>query len=250
MKVSFAQNLVLNPSFENYHSLPYMYTKLDSFFCNGWFNPNESTPDFFTPEAMLGEFGVPYNAFGKHLPFDGKCYIGMGLLKWDGAMEFISGTLIEKLERGNKYKLIFYIKSAGNSSRFFAKNVGVKFSQKRYVIPGIPVYQDLFLYNTVKADFSHNEFLTDTTWQKIEGEYVAKGDEQYFTIGIFHAHEWNLESRIDKYFNVYRKPKKKEKFLCKNQDVLLLNPTYKHNENFNIEDAYYFIDNISVELIE
>lgn len=251
-KMGYSQNLVLNPSFEEYYTLPYMYTTLDSFFCTNWYNPVESTPDFFTPEAMIGEFGVPYNAFGKHLPFEGKCYIGMILMESNGYVEHISGTLSEKLEKGKKYNVKFYVKSAGPSSRFYAKNIGIKFSNVKYVLPSHDwgFYKSMFKNKKIKADFSYNEFLTDTTWQKIEGEYIANGEEEYFTIGIFYNAEWNLEDRIDKYMKVYSKPKKKEKFLCRNQDVLLLNPNYKENENFDTESAYYFIDKISVELIE
>lgn len=248
---SFSQNLVLNAGFEEYHTEPYLYTKLDSFFCYDWYNSLESTPDFFTTEATIGEFRLPYNSFGKVLPYSGESCIGLCLINWQGYMEHLSGTFKEKLDKGKKYIIKFYIKSGGDGSRFFAKHIGIKFSNEKYIFDRTlwGFYESVFKRNKIIADFSYNEFITDTAWQLIEGEYIAKGGEEYFTIGTFYNEDWDLIKKIERYMKINLKPKKRERFWCKNQDMLLVNANYITNKLFD-NGSYYFIDNVSVELKE
>lgn len=249
LNTCIGQNLVLNSSFEEYHTQPYLYSVLDSFFCYDWYNPLESTPDFYTTEALVGEFRLPYNAFGKISPYDGKSCVGLILLNWQGYMEHLGGILMKKLEKGKTYIIKLQIKSAGNGSRFFAKHIGIKFSNEKYIFNKATwgFYDGVFKTNKIRADFSYNEFITDTAWQLIEGEYIAEGGEQYFTIGTFYNEGWDLTNKIQHYMKINLKPKKREKFWCKNQDILLVNSNYSPN-NFLTDESYYFIDNVSVEL--
>lgn len=245
---SNAQNLVLNPSFENYRELPYLYTTLDSFFCKGWYVPSESSPDYYHKNSGIPDLGIPYNLFGKHPAKTGDAYIGIIPIVWDGYMEHITGTLKTSLEKGENYIISFNIRFAGNTCFFFASNIGVYFSDTRFPLNGysIPFYDELLLPEIV-SNIKEESFVKDTGWYEIRRNYTANGSEKYFTIGIFYEVDWNMENKTEHFIQLKLNSKNRQKFYEKNQNILQINPNYKMNPSFGDEVPYYFIDDVTIE---
>ncbi|MCE9539031.1 MAG: hypothetical protein K8R85_07425 [Bacteroidetes bacterium] len=82
-----AQNLVPNPSFEQYSSCP--NTECGISLAAGWYSAGY-TPDYYnscgSPSGPF-EFGVPQNAVGYQHPASGNAYVGIAT--WGGGFENI-----------------------------------------------------------------------------------------------------------------------------------------------------------------
>lgn len=69
-----AQNLITDPSFEDYYGCPNSNGQLDSL--KHWFTVTE-TPDYFNVCAAGTIAGVPLNQAGNQYPKTGNGYIGL-----------------------------------------------------------------------------------------------------------------------------------------------------------------------------
>src|SRR6516162_361034 len=78
VQVSFAQNLVPNPSFEQYYECPGSYNPQGSTrnFAPGWVSPTQGTPDLFN-RCSFGNAGVPHNWAGMAHAHKGYGYSGI-----------------------------------------------------------------------------------------------------------------------------------------------------------------------------
>ena len=226
-------NLVNNGSFENLKDKkPKKLGGIGS--VNGWFSPTGVKADFYSqdlnsivdpaknstvdPTKKRPIIGVPENTFGQEDAKNGKCYVGIGTYltgKKQSARSYISGELTTKLTKNNTYCIEFWV-SLAEGSKYASNNIGVIFEQKRP-----PEGKEPVLYNG-KADVIHPENTVVNSangWYKICGTYVAKGGEQYITIG-------NFESNA----KTTNEPFKQSKL----------------SKATAIQAAYYYIDNVIV----
>ena len=254
------QNLVLNPSFEEYLSLPlnnFVDPLVYDFYCKYWYSSDCTSPDYYNSDNENKYFSVPENLFGYHPAKSGNGYVGICLFYWAGSMEHISGELIKPLIKDKKYRVSFYIRYVGASSYFISKDIGAYLSIKKYPFNDLLTrwYPLVFDENHIAQIKNNNGFLkNDTLWKLISGVYVAKGGEKYITIGMFYQE--GLNKRINKFIhnhldNHYNFSEKERKFFKKNQDILLINPNYYVSNEYlmkiqQIVMSYYFIDEVSV----
>jgi outer membrane protein OmpA-like peptidoglycan-associated protein len=218
-------NLVNNGSFENLKDKkPKKLGGIVS--VDGWFSPTGVKADFFSEElnSIVDEakkrpiIGVPTNTFGQEDAKNGKSYVGIGTYltgKKQNARSYISGELNTKLTKNKTYCIEFWV-SLAEGSKYASNNIGVLFEQKR---PSEG--KDPGLYNG-KADVIHPENTVVNSangWYKICGTYVAKGGEQYITIG-------NFESNAKTSNEPFKQP--------------------KQSKATAIQAAYYYIDNVIV----
>ena len=249
---SYSQNLVENPSFEDFYSEVTQSTK-DSFICKNWLIPNKSSPDYFNRINTEDRFGVPINIFGSHSAFSGKAYLGLCLFKWDGYLEQITGTLKETLKKDSIYKISLTVRFSGKISYLCSNKIGIKFHSEKsiYFINEKPWYDKMYR-SEITADLEFNISSTcDTIWEVYNGFYKAFGDEKYFSIGLFYQSDLDVLSLIKEYRKAWPKGEKFEKRFYKryNKNPLVsVNKDYEPNENLKAKMAYYFIDDISVEL--
>lgn len=216
-----AQNLVKNPSFEE--------TKRCTAFIGEfnvnmkyWSAPTLGTTDLFDP-CLNGESGVPNNYNGVQIAKEGEKYAGFYLFSDDNYREYVQGVLYQKLKKGAKYKISFYV-SLAEKSDFAIKNIDFLLSEKRLYPPLFREISDKQLkkintenYNIYRID--NNEFYTNKyNWVLISQEFEARGNERFFIIGNFYKN-----SKTDK-VAVSRK------------------------NNFNM--SYYYIDMVSIEPLE
>ena len=217
-------NLVVNGDFEEYNFCPDGLEGILWEACVGWNSPIQTTPDYFHPcnydFPWGGTVGVPNNFVGYQMPKSGSAYAGFhswfiynfgeGYKVW---IEFIQGTLIEKLCSNKVYKVEFYL-SLADSVAFATSRIGISFSESKRWLPtqnGNNFTPDL-INNT------GNHYADSNNWMLFSGYYLAKGFEKYFIIGNFEKDEYNPDTLRTKYVGVY-----------------------------DFESGYYYIDNVSIK---
>ncbi len=209
-----AQNLVVNPGFEQYYRLP-NYLFLSNQFHNyvkGWFCPIDGTPDYFHRHAK-GIVKVPDNFIGHQEPHSGDAYAGMILMVNNGS-EYLESKLKSPLKKDSLYCLSLYISLADKSTHMVDK-IGIYLSREKLSRTGWRI-----LSFVPQVQNKSGNMLSDSiNWTLIKGLYLSQGGEQYITIGNFKTAE---------------KSNYRETFV---KDFYI---PFKYN-------AYYYIDDIGVE---
>jgi gliding motility-associated-like protein len=199
-KLFAQQNLVPNPSFEEYVACPENARAFDTSrtipkTLKHWFNVNPGTPDYYHKCSPAANYQVPKNVMGFQLAKSGNAYVGLlalyGPIRENPnsnlySREYISCKLVKTLEAEHLYEVTFFVSpSDGNllvtSSYYgFVSSLGIHFTEH-------VVYQNTsYQYKTPQIKNSINNFLSDTqNWIKITGIFKAQGNESYLTIGNF-----------------------------------------------------------------
>jgi len=195
----FAQNLVLNPSFEdndNCPSAPFGIT-----FCTYWSTPTLGTPDYFNICATDGSVSIPQNNQGYQLAHSGNAY--MGIFAYDAleSREYIQGEIMDSLTKKKVYYVRFYVNLSTLGTRnanylFYSaiSDFGVYFSKSK--MDSQSVWSIIHVIPQVINPSSN--IITDTVqWTLVDGVFEANGGEKYLTIGDFndnnHSHVYSLE---------------------------------------------------------
>ncbi|WP_407556416.1 OmpA family protein [Winogradskyella sp. 4-2091] len=220
--LSSSQNLVLNPSFEDYERCPEIIGQF-SRNVTGWSIPNLGSTDFFsTCSKAVGS----HNYIGYQMPKDGKSYAGFYAFSPDNYREYVQGELSELLEEGKAYKLTFYISLAENSTDAL-KGIQVLFTEQKLVL-STKSFKAISETNINPKKHTNKRFRLHSTdselfyndrvnWTKVSLEFIAEGYETHFLIGNF-----NNNKRTEL------------------QEIL---KTTKAKHQF----SYYYIDDISIE---
>jgi len=179
---SQVENMVLNPSFEEYETCPQSYTYMDKShkLIPHWTYPTFTTPDYFN-KCSSGEVKVPNNFAGESEPKSGKGYMGSILSGSDRDFrEYFQGTLSESMKQGQVYCVSFWFKLA-SGSKFAVDQLSVYFVNEA-------VANDNKTYLSVKPQLNNPEglFLDNTEeWVQFCQLYTAKGGESFFLVGNF-----------------------------------------------------------------
>jgi len=184
-----SQNLVPNPSFEEYLECPFSTAELQNQVID-WYSWQES-PDFFhaCSNEIEGFAGVPENALGYQWPITGEAYAGLITFSYllTNGREYMACPLAVPLELGEQYYVFFHVSmfdGGYESERWCAtSNIGVRFFKD-------PSYSASNPINPLTPDnFAHinySEILNDTTnWTKIEGWITADDAYNWVAIGNF-----------------------------------------------------------------
>lgn len=173
------QNLVKNPSFEDKTGdpSPGSWAMLD--YASYW-HAAAGSPDYYnsTYDTVAG---VPDNWGGHSFAFDGHAFGGLFLYYhfvnniYVNNTEVMRGTLLSTLIKDKHYKVSFYIKLVKNSM-YAVNNIGCFLSDSSHFNPEIafPIPQICY-YDTILND--------SINWNKIEGEFISKGNENFLFIG-------------------------------------------------------------------
>ncbi len=220
-------NLVPNPSFE--YTIDCNLNGGDIFKAVPWFGPGGSS-DYFNMcfyssfPIPCGGGGVPNNNMGYQNARTGQAYAGICFCEpgWPngGYREYIEVKLLDTLQNGKIYCVEFWVSLA----RFCQYPVpigvdalGAYFSKDTLNYSNEDTSQ---VFNVIpQIQNPEWNIITDTTnWVKISGWFIAHGGEDYMTIGNFKRDE-NTHTLIA-YTNIPGPPVG--------------------------NDAYYFIDDVSV----
>ena len=202
------QNLVPNPSFEEYFTCPLSAGGLGINGGDPWIKDWYSmqwTPDYMHYCAGPGASNYPTdNAWGYQEPYDGDGYVSI-IVKYQNltAREYIAVELLNPLESGETYEVSFYVSDADGGFEevldCIANNVGLRF------LKNPPYYwnneNDNFpLLPTNEADINYYELLSDSIgWTLIEGVFVADDTYTHIAIGNFFDNDNTIivESGVD-----------------------------------------------------
>ncbi|MDG1429424.1 MAG: OmpA family protein [Crocinitomicaceae bacterium] len=222
---SFAQegeNLVPNGSFESIGKKPKRLGKIES--ATGWVSPTGVRADLFV-ETKIPEIGVPDNAYGQEDPQEGDNYIGVTGFSYGNKVprSYVMTKLEAPMKKGMKYCVKMYV-SLAEASKYASNNMGVMFSKKQFGTESkVSIIEDASIvhlnndYETISARYD---------WTEICGTYTAKGGEKYITLGNFAS---NDETRFERM--------KKD---AKTKDIRVK----------QVISAYYYIDDVSVRLLD
>lgn len=223
-------NLVYNGSFEEYRSCP---KRIDAVgvlsIVDCWYQPTRGSADYYN-ECGSKECGVPVNKLGKQHPQHGQGYCGIYCSRND-YREYLQTRLRRKLRAGDSIRLTFYCSLSEESTGAISTLAGL-FTNERIS----DTVRTLFLHKE-REQLAEGVFQTvsrpyqpqivnpvsrhlDNThdWQCVTGTFVAKGGEQYITLGNFNTSERSGYTDPDSLTQL-------------------------------LPGAYYYIDNVSVECL-
>ncbi len=213
-----AQNLVPNWSFEIIPSCPNGPALIS--FAAPWDRlqgGGGGTPDYFNSCNLPSSFySIPFNAGGYQYAHSGNAYGGIGVYvkTIPDFREYIQVLLKDSLQAGKGYCVEFYVSAGDNNIKYGADGIGAYFS-----IAPVSSALNTVLPNIPQVNNPAGNVITDTmNWTKISGSFTAAGGEKYMVIGNF-------------------------------KDDANTNLAVINNAATNTV-AYYYIDDVSVSLIE
>lgn len=183
----FGQNLVLNPSFENYRQCPVTLGNLDKDVID-WNMPTLGSTDYFNGCSTV--MGTPENFNGKQSANFGVGYVGFYMYAPNDYREYIQGELSTTLQKGEHYVVSFYV-SLAERSDFAMKEFGIRFTEYPVEVKTSKVLSGLhfskLLGNTSAVlEISYSNYYSDEIkWVKLTTEFEATGTENYMIIGNF-----------------------------------------------------------------
>jgi len=216
----FAQNLVLNPSFEDCLHCERSIGQFDKNVTD-WSTPTMGSTDYFNYKSK--ESYSHYNGYQKSRT--GIAHAGIYVFTEKNYREYVQGTLKETLEKGKEYIITFYVSLAEKSTKAIS-DIDVLFTEEKL----IKCYHANYCEKQIKPNKATNkkfqkvEIATEQVyreklgWTKISFTYTASGFENYFSIGNFHS---NRKTR-----------------------------TLQMQRAQEYEFAYYYIDDVSVVTLE
>ena len=178
-----AQNLVPNPSFENYNMCPESCSgmahvkdwQLSKYFSSDYFN---RCVNRIPKEHRSLNMAVPVNVFGYQEPRTGNAYAGVIYSR-----EAIQTKLIEPLIKDSIYYVSFFVNLA-DSSTYAVWKIGA-FITNAAIVTEYHNYKKIFKCKPQILNDKNNYITDKENWTEISGKYKAKGGEQYLLISSF-----------------------------------------------------------------
>ncbi|WMX13550.1 MULTISPECIES: OmpA family protein [unclassified Aureispira] len=211
------QNMVKNPSFEQYRKVP---TDLGEWgMVDYWSSPTEASPDYFHKRAAGKNVDVPYNKMGRCMARSGYAYTGIyayasRYLKRN-FREYVQLELKQPLLAGNTYCVKAHVFLAQSSNRAVGA-LGMTASKIRINQKDeLPIVTKNMTY-MLQEDRSP---LDERAWVEITCQYKAQGGERYLVLGNF---DDDKKTKVT---------------------GAIENDTFK---NPHVDFAYYYIDDVCV----
>jgi gliding motility-associated-like protein len=180
---AFGQNIVPNPSLENYTVCPGGVAQVDNLI--GWqkINNHTGSADMIN-SCNTGQVGVPNNAFGTQNANTGVGYFGFALYYQSTPefREYTYCTFTSPMVAGVTYDISFFASLSDNSQFGTDDGLELYFSNTPVVGTGgnwNPI-------TTITPQIQNTVVITDkTNWIPLSYQYTATGGELYMTIGNF-----------------------------------------------------------------
>ena len=177
-----AQNLVLNPSFEDTIAcLPSTYVMP----CRFWYTASNNTPDYFSEQPDFNcMIPAPQGTVGYQYARTGIAYVGLFTFfnpPFNNQREYIGGILSDTLKQGHEYCVSFYV-SVAEELKYVTDGIGLYLS----VDSAVDYTININLSFIPQIENPSGNIIYDTlNWVQISGTYIANGGEKYLTIGNF-----------------------------------------------------------------
>lgn len=173
-----AQNLIVNAGFEHNRGCPNGENGHFATLALGWRNPNKATPDYYHSCGEPMRYSTPQNVYDYLKPFAGEAYIA--LLSRPAYREYIQSKLREPLKKGTTYRIKIFVRSSTKFSHL-CSDIGLLFSKN-------PISSDdVYRFKEVEPQIisEKDKIISNKKWTLIQGKFIAKGGEEYVTIGSF-----------------------------------------------------------------
>jgi hypothetical protein len=179
----YSQNLVPNPSFEEYTECPTASDDLPN--AIGWSSPMINSGEYFN-RCSNYYFGVPNQGDNYQESHTGDAFVGIFFYStWLSYREYAQVKLNTILSTGKYYYCEFWVnRAAYYSGKYAVNNIGLSFTSffSDTSFSNGPYILD-YEMNIYKFG---NQVIEDTlNWIKISGIYKANGTENYLIIGNF-----------------------------------------------------------------
>ncbi len=211
-----------NGSFESLDKKPKRLGKIEN--ATGWVSPTGVRADLFV-DTKIEDISTPYNIYGKEDAKEGTNYAGIYGYSYGDKMprSYVMTKLSAPLKKNLRYCVKYHV-SLAEASKYASNNIAALIAKK---MPGtsekVSVIEDASLYHF------ENDYKTLTArynWTEVCGVYTAKGGEKYIAIGNFNSNEETKSERMKK------------------------DPKIKDIKVSQIVAAYYYIDDVSIRLID
>ncbi len=208
-----SQNILSNGDFESFTEYPFNFGQFDK--AIGWTNcQGQGSPDYFHKKGKNG-VKLPDTEFATVSPHSGDGV--MGLTTWTDNIsnfrEYISHPLDTFMIPGKTYKVKFFVTSGQfiGLGGYGANRMGVSFTESE-------MKQDSFLcFKFIEPTYFHAQVIYTSNWVEISFNFVPTRSFKFITIGNNYDDMITEEKLVDFSSQAF---------------------------------AYYFIDDISVELVK
>jgi len=191
-----AQNLVLNPGFEELKKCPEDFGTLskDASF---WKQPTSGSTDYFN--NCSEKMSVNSNFIGEQDTFEGNAYAGLYVYGPNDYREYLAGELKQKLIKGKKYNFSFQV-SLADKSEYAIKEFGILFLNKELDLQtksNIPYSLMNSRGRNNYVGLTNPRYYTDKeNWTEVSGSFVAFGTEKYIVLGNFRSNAHTKPNKI------------------------------------------------------
>ena len=181
---SIGQNLVPNPSFEEYYRVPFSFSDTpEKFRLPGWNSASKGTPDYFH-SLSAGDASVPLNWAGISSAHSGNGYAGIfaggkpGRDNGKVYREYIQCRLVDSLQRDSLYELGFYFKLS-SYSHYTIDRIGMLLLDSGLDLKHNQVFKVNPTLSIIRSSMNAGD------WERAKMVYKAHGGESYLIIGNF-----------------------------------------------------------------
>jgi len=197
-----AQNLVVNPSFEQHTQCPTAMSQIN--YCNSWNNGDAlGTVDYYSALGCSGNFAPPilhptgFLTFYQQ-PLSGLSFAGfIPFYGQDGnplGVEYAQGKFNTSLISSQLYYVEFYINAASQMEYSLHDFAGLVSDT-----PGFINTSNLQNYHPQILPEPNIIYQDTIRWMRIKGYYTAIGGENYITIGNFTQYGHELKDSTTAY---------------------------------------------------
>ncbi|SHG89117.1 OmpA family protein [Flagellimonas flava] len=185
---SYGQNLVLNPSFEEYKSCPTNITGFDALL-EEISLPSSSSGDYFN-QCGTSDFGVPANFKGSQVATDGSAYVGLYFYALNDYREYLQLNTSKTLREKHPYKISLQV-SLADASSLALKNLSIVLVNKKIKFPNSSALtgsrmdlEEGLSFHKVKLK-PNKSLANKDEWVTLTAEFEAKGFENHIIVGNF-----------------------------------------------------------------
>lgn len=178
------ENLIPNYSFEEYNNCPgdgglkSLVSNLAD--CKNWINPTGASPDYFNSCATQAYYSVPKHYDGNQYPYSGNAYVGIGFFIATGHYEYIQIKLKNNLLKDRMYCFSVHV-NLDDNEEYCTNQIHYVLTKKRTSSKKKKILKADTFKKLIYSDFIQDK----NNWLCLSSKYIAKGDENYLTIGLF-----------------------------------------------------------------
>lgn len=187
--IALAQNLVKNPSFEDYIQCPTNGIDFDGYVSN-WLVASYRQPSYRNACAVNSVASIPYNGTDYQYARTGNAMTLLSTYYYtangnNNYRQYIEVDLLSALKQDSIYEVSFYVNLTHNSTSAI-REMGAYLSDS-FIYDNVDNYPSSVVLDYLSPQIEHHgAMLADSIgWTKICGLYKAHGGERYITIGCF-----------------------------------------------------------------